>query len=190
MRTGTVTENEGLSMYEEQMSARGRKVQRKGPYRGLHPDGQPWPEVLIGAKEIGGYLRLHPVTVRRMMRDGRLPAQKDSRKRWMTTKSILEKWMLQVMKLQKMKRDQRRAQGQSWSPPRAGLKPSDSVPASGMKGANRKVCPHCKGWGEITTKIGVEPTPCPHCEGGHRHVQGSATVHPNHTPQLEPERRG
>ena len=175
-------------MYEEQRPARGRKVQRKGHYSGLHPDGQPWPEVLVGAKEIGGYLRMHPSTVRRMIRDGRLPAQKDSRKRWMTTKSILEKWMLQVMKLQKMKRDQRQVQGQSWPPPRAGPKPSDSVPASGMKGANRKKCPHCKGWGEIPTKMGAIPTPCPHCVDGHRRVQGSATVSPNHAPQLDPER--
>ncbi len=94
-------------MYEEQKSARGRKVQQTGMYSGVRPDGHPWPEVLIGAEEIGGYLRLHPVTVRRMIRDGRLPAEKDSRKRWRTTKAILEKWMLRGMKLQKVQREER-----------------------------------------------------------------------------------
>ncbi len=94
-------------MYGKQESGRGRKVQREGLYSGIRPDGQPWPEVLIGAEEIGGYLRLHPVTVRRMICDGRLPAEKDSRKRWRTTKSILEKWMLRGMKLQKVQREER-----------------------------------------------------------------------------------
>ena len=76
-------------------------------YSGIRPDGQPFPEVLIGAEEIGGYLRMHSTTVRRMIRDGRLPAEKDSRKRWRTTKSILERWMLRGMKLQKVQREER-----------------------------------------------------------------------------------
>ena len=94
-------------MYEEQKSARGRKVQQTGKYSGVRADGQPFPEVLIGAEEIGGYLRMHPTTVRRMIRDGRLPAEKDSRKRWRTTKNILEKWMLRGMKLQALQREER-----------------------------------------------------------------------------------
>ena len=98
---------ERLAMYEEQKSARGRKVQRTGMCSGIRPDGQPWPEVLLGAEEIGGFLRMHPTTVRRMIRDGRLPAEKDSRKRWRTTKAILEKWMLRGMKLQALQREER-----------------------------------------------------------------------------------
>ena len=94
-------------MYEKQESGRGRKVQRQGLFSGIRPDGQPWPEVLIGAEEIGGYLRLHAATVRRMIRGGRLPAEKDSRRRWRTTKNILEKWMLRGMKLQALQREER-----------------------------------------------------------------------------------
>ena len=173
-------------MHEEQKSARGRKVQRTGMYSGIRPDGQPWPEVLLGAEEIGGYLRIHPVTVRRMIRDGRLPAEKDSRKRWMTTKSILEKWMLQGMKLQKLQREERQ-----WAANLMSEEVAPKLKPRLVTGPGREIaCEHCKGWGKTYLKIGTEPQPCPHCEGGYRRAQGSANMPRNHASQLKPERRG
>ena len=186
---------------KENRRAHGRKVQRKGLYSGLHPDGQPWAEVLIGAEEIAGYLRLHPVTVRRMIREGRLPAIKDFRKRWMTTKSILEKWILLKIQEDREQRKQQQEEQRRWPPPgtkimtgeeAAGLRPGPRNGETGepREGAALDVCPHCKGWGMVRARMGTEPQPCPHCEGGYKRPSSSAVTHPDYAAQLEPERRG
>ncbi len=127
---------------------------------------------------------MHPATVRRMIREGRLPAQKDSRKRWTTTKSIIVKWFLVGIKLQKLQREKLQMATKIMSE-EVGSKLKPGL----VTGPGRRiVCEHCKGWGEIAIRFGAKPTPCPHCQGGYRHVQGSANVRPNHASQLEPER--
>ncbi len=82
----------------------GKKIRRDGQYSGLIQEGrcpncggeQPWPELLIGTEEIGGYLRIHPDTAKKWFGEGRLPGGKDGRGRWMTTRRLLDEWVLKM----------------------------------------------------------------------------------------------
>ena len=85
----------------------GKRILKDDRYSGLPEDGRQWPEVLIGANEIGGYLRRHPSTVAKMMRQGCLPATRDGRKRWMTTRRLLDVWILEGVRLDLERRTQR-----------------------------------------------------------------------------------
>ncbi len=94
----------------------GRKVHSKGRYSGLPPGGPcshcgspaPWPEMLIGTKEIAAFMRVHPKTMNRWLNEGRLPATKDSRNRWMTTRRLIEMWLVKGIKQERQQRDARR----------------------------------------------------------------------------------
>ncbi len=94
----------------------GRKVHSKGRYSGLPPGGPcshcgspaPWPEMLIGTKEISAFMRVHPKTMNRWLNEGRLPATKDSRNRWMTTRRLIEMWLVKGIKQERQQRDARR----------------------------------------------------------------------------------
>lgn len=75
-----------------------KKIRNDSMYSGRPLDGgKEWPEVLVGTKEIGGYLRIHPDTAKKMLEDGRLPGMKDSRRRWVTTRRLIDQWILQAM---------------------------------------------------------------------------------------------
>ena len=78
-----------------------RAVRRDGRYSGLREDGREWPEVLVGAREVGGYLRMHPVTVRKMFREFQLPGRKDARGRWTTTRRLIDRWILESVALRR-----------------------------------------------------------------------------------------
>ena len=83
------------SWREEDMS---RKIRKDDKYSGLRPDGKPFPEVLVGLKELAAYLRRHPETVGRWIREGRLPAPRDGKGRRWTTKGIIDRWALLTYK--------------------------------------------------------------------------------------------
>lgn len=53
-----------------------------------------WPEILVGAGAVAGYLGMNIQVVQRMFREGRLPGRKDGKKRWMTSKSLLDRWIV------------------------------------------------------------------------------------------------
>ncbi len=75
-----------------------KRIRRDGRYSGRPLDGaKEWPEVLVGSQEIGAYLRIHPDTAKKMLEDGRLPGMKDGRGRWMTTRRLLDRWILEAM---------------------------------------------------------------------------------------------
>jgi len=68
-----------------------RKVKKESLYSsGLREDGKPWPEVVIGIRGIARYMRKHPATISRWIREGRLPTSKDARNRRWTTKSAID----------------------------------------------------------------------------------------------------
>ncbi len=71
-----------------------RKVRKDGIYSGLRKDGNPWPEVLRGVMEIAAYLRVHPETVGKWIREGRLPAPRDGKGRRWTTRAIIDRWAI------------------------------------------------------------------------------------------------
>lgn len=76
-----------------------RKIRTDGIYSGLWKEkGESWPEVLIGQEEIGRYLRIHLETAGRWLRMGRLPACLDPNGRWMTTRRLIEYWILERRK--------------------------------------------------------------------------------------------
>lgn len=71
------------------------KVRSDGIYSGQYKDGKlPWPEYLYGAKEIAACLRRHPSTIGRWLRDGRLPGAPDPSGRWVTSRTLLNMWIL------------------------------------------------------------------------------------------------
>lgn len=51
--------------------------------------------------EVAAYLRLHPLTVRRLAREGILPAYKVGR-RWQIGRADLERWILEQTKQNQM----------------------------------------------------------------------------------------
>ncbi len=73
-----------------------RVIRRDGEYSGTKPGGCGcgWPMVLKGAEEIARYLRVYYGTAYKMLNAGRIPAMKDGKGRWMTTRTILDKWIL------------------------------------------------------------------------------------------------
>ncbi len=77
-----------------------RKVRKDGIYSGLRKDGNPWPEVLRGVMEIAAYLRVHPETAGRWIREGRLPAPSDGKGRRWTTKGVIDRWAILTYRTQ------------------------------------------------------------------------------------------
>ncbi len=94
----------------------GRKVHNKGRYSGLPPGGHcphcgspaPWPELLKGTKEIAAFMRVHPKTMNRWINAGRFPATKDGKNRWMTTRRLIEVWLVNGMKAERQQREARK----------------------------------------------------------------------------------
>ena len=82
----------------------GYRVKTEGKYSGHFKNGQNgcgcgWPMVLVGAKEIALYLRVHRSTAYKWLERGRIPARKDGRTRWVTTRTLIDKWILEGAKL-------------------------------------------------------------------------------------------
>ena len=50
------------------------------------------PEQIMTIDEVAAYLGLHPLTVRRLARDGAIPAFKAGRQ-WRVKRELLERWM-------------------------------------------------------------------------------------------------
>ena len=75
----------------------GNAVRNDGRYSGLRSDGREWPQMLVGTQEIAAYLRIHPDTARKMLRDGRLPGMKDNRGRWVIRRRGIDIWVLDAM---------------------------------------------------------------------------------------------
>lgn len=100
----------------EEETGYGRKVHSKGRYSGLPPGGPcshcgsplPWPELLIGTKEIAAFMRVHPKTLNRWINDGRFPAAEDGKGRWMITRRVIGVWLLERRKGQMQQMDDRR----------------------------------------------------------------------------------
>ncbi len=79
----------------------GKAIRRDGRYSGLREGGGEWPEVLKGTEEIARFLRMHPDTAAKMLRELRLPGMRDSRGRWVTTRTLIEKWILADCKIRR-----------------------------------------------------------------------------------------
>ncbi len=75
-----------------------RRIKNEGKYSGLRADGQPWPDILVGVKEIAAYLRKHPETVGKWIREGHLPAPRDGKGRRWTSRSIIDRWAILTYK--------------------------------------------------------------------------------------------
>ena len=75
-----------------------RKVRKTGKYSGLREDGSPWPEMLIGIKNIACYLRTHPATISKWIGEGLLPTAKDAKGRRWTTRSAIDQLFLETYK--------------------------------------------------------------------------------------------
>jgi hypothetical protein len=75
-----------------------RKVRKTGKYSGLREDGRPWPEMLIGIKDIARYMRKHPITIAKWISSGILPAAKDTKGRRWTTKSAIDRLIIEAYK--------------------------------------------------------------------------------------------
>ena len=52
----------------------------------------PQPDPIMTVEEIAEYLSLHPLTVRRLARDGEIPAFKVGRQ-WRVKRALLDKWI-------------------------------------------------------------------------------------------------
>ena len=50
------------------------------------------PEPIMTIDEVASYLSLHPLTVRRLARDGEIPAFKVGRQ-WRVQRELLDRWM-------------------------------------------------------------------------------------------------
>lgn len=78
-------------------------MRNEGEYSGHYGNGNGcgcgWPMVLVGAGEIARYLRVHRSTAYTWLSAGRIPARKDGRTRWVTTRTLLDKWILEGAKI-------------------------------------------------------------------------------------------
>ena len=56
--------------------------------------GEPFnrPDPIMSIEEVAGYLDLHPLTVRRLARDGEIPAFKVGRQ-WRVKRALLDRWI-------------------------------------------------------------------------------------------------
>jgi len=85
-------------------SARGIGVDSETPERsGVHPSGLGWPDTIVGAREIASYLRIHQNEARLWCREGRIPAQKDGKGRWMVHRLVMADWFRAGVKLHREK---------------------------------------------------------------------------------------
>ena len=87
------------------------RVRTDGIYSGLRDDGRPWPEFLYGIREIAGALRRSPDTISNWLRAGRLPACLDPSGRWMTSRRLIELWILERRRQQMSMPKGRRPRG-------------------------------------------------------------------------------
>lgn len=88
-------------------SARGIGVDSETPERsGVHPSGLGWPDTIVGAREIGNYLRIHENEARLWCREGRIPAQKDGKGRWTVHRLMMLEWFRAGVKLFREKQKQ------------------------------------------------------------------------------------
>ncbi len=108
------------------------RILREGDYDGTFFGTTLWPELLIGAREIARFFRISQKTCWRWLAQGRLPATKDAKGRWIVTRRTLEHWMLKGglakgryredrtgagrMAEQEMERDERKEMGLSTTP--------------------------------------------------------------------------
>ena len=54
----------------------------------------PEPHPIMTVDEVAEYLNLHPLTVRRLARDGEIPAFKVGRQ-WRVKRAILDRWLVE-----------------------------------------------------------------------------------------------
>ena len=92
-----------------------RVIRRDGEYSGTKPGGCGcgWPMVLKGAEEIARYLRIYLGTAYKMLNAGRIPARKDGKGRWITTRTILDRWIECHAMLRKEQEDRKTVIGRS-----------------------------------------------------------------------------
>ena len=88
----------------------GMKIRRDGEYSGTKPGGCGcgWPMVLKGAEEIARYLRIYLGTAYKMLSAGRIPARKDGKGRWITTRTILDRWILEACAILRKEQEARK----------------------------------------------------------------------------------
>ena len=72
-----------------------RAVRNDGRYSRVPEDGGEWPEILVGITQIARCLRIDPETAEKWLRDERMPGVKDARGRWVTTRGLIELWILE-----------------------------------------------------------------------------------------------
>jgi hypothetical protein len=58
------------------------------------------PRVLWGSKEIGEYLRIHPVTMRKWVKTKGLPAALGPKATYFTTTSLIDHWIVTLRSVQ------------------------------------------------------------------------------------------
>ena len=78
-------------------------VQSIGERSGVHPSGLGWPDIIIGAREIGLYMRISEKAAQKWCHEGRLPAQKDGKGRWFVNKWLIVEWCRAGVKLHREK---------------------------------------------------------------------------------------
>ncbi len=93
-----------------------RKVRKTGKYSGLREDGSPWPEMLIGIKNIARYMRKHPITIAKWISSGLLPAAKDAKGRRWTTKSAIDRLIIEAYRAELELKRARKKKAQSKNP--------------------------------------------------------------------------
>lgn len=58
------------------------------------------PRVLLGTREIGEYLRIHPITAWKWIKKKGLPAAQGYKGQWFTTTSLIDHWILTMRLIQ------------------------------------------------------------------------------------------
>ena len=143
------------------------KVRKDGIYSGLREDGKPWPEMLIGVKEIAGYLRKHPRTIERWIAKGLLIAPKDTKGRRWTTKSLIDRWIIEIYKAElEIRRAKEKVEGRGAREQRKGLR------------CGAEAWEACPVNPEARHSMECYPT-CPYClaSDGHSHTEHCPAVH-------------
>ena len=144
----------------------GRKIKTEGIYSGLRADGRPFPEVLRGVREIAAYLRMGTRATERWIANGMLPAPKDAKGRRWTTKSLIDKLIVQIYQLEQQAKARGALKtGKKQPRPRPGQLPAggtlqEQKPDGGFgiesggkdpegyePGDNIGYCPYCQGEG-------------------------------------------
>lgn len=129
----------------------GRKVKTEGIYSGLRADGLLFPEVLRGVKEIAAYLRMGTRATERWIANGMLPAPKDAKGRRWTTKSLIDKLIVQIYQLEQEGKGVLKT-GKKQPRPRPGQLPAGGTvqelkPETEPASHKPDYCPYCQGEG-------------------------------------------